>query len=531
MISASHASRRMVETESSLTASSANPSRSDSRVVVTMSRAGAPWESGGRSVSKACWAVWHQRVPHPGPGVARVVDQLEPSCSSTAGAGAVSGMSAALRRAPSSADPRPLTPDAAGAVGRDREVSAQVGGRVPPGPAAVRASGPRRRGRPHATRWRPVRARSVASKLPACSSRVASPRAPDRGPDGRASTALTMMSACSGDTVPAAIASRVAPGVRSTRGHGPRPGGPRPCGGRRGGSASHRSTRSAASACRGRGGRPRRPHRPGPRPARTGLARPAPRSRPGRRRSGSSTTSHPDPGPRHHPRQHSRGAGLGVEVRDRHRNIESETTDTQTGYPQEYRRIIPEKNMRIRGSDSPSQPKAGNGGRGQAAPVLSFKPKTATTHGPQRADVLPRGGFETVAERPPQPPEASDLLNHRRTGRPPQPPEAPAARRTGSRRAARGWSRWDQYRETPYALSASVTGWKNVVPPVLQLPLPPEVRPRALVPSYSGPPSHRPRRRRWSGSDRRPCRRPGSARWRSVPERLRCGPRWSSHDG
>src|SRR3954453_11506660 len=42
--------------------------------------------------------------------------------------------------------------------------------------------------------------------------------------------------------------------------------------------------------------------------------------------------------------------------------------------------------------------------------------------------------------------------------------------------------------ETPYALSASVTGWKNVVPPVLQLPLPPEVSPRAFVPSYSGTP-------------------------------------------
>ena len=45
-----------------------------------------------------------------------------------------------------------------------------------------------------------------------------------------------------------------------------------------------------------------------------------------------------------------------------------------------------------------------------------------------------------------------------------------------------------QYTVTPYALAASVTGWKNVVPPVLQLPLPPEVRPSALVPSYSGPP-------------------------------------------
>lgn len=35
---------------------------------------------------------------------------------------------------------------------------------------------------------------------------------------------------------------------------------------------------------------------------------------------------------------------------------------------------------------------------------------------------------------------------------------------------------------TPYALSASVTGWKYVVPPEEQLPLPPEVRPIALEP-------------------------------------------------
>jgi hypothetical protein len=33
--------------------------------------------------------------------------------------------------------------------------------------------------------------------------------------------------------------------------------------------------------------------------------------------------------------------------------------------------------------------------------------------------------------------------------------------------------------ETPYAPRASVTGWKNVVPPVLQSPLPPEVMPIA----------------------------------------------------
>jgi hypothetical protein len=40
----------------------------------------------------------------------------------------------------------------------------------------------------------------------------------------------------------------------------------------------------------------------------------------------------------------------------------------------------------------------------------------------------------------------------------------------------------NQYTETPYTLSGSTTGWKYVVPPELQLPLPPEVRPSAVVP-------------------------------------------------
>ena len=33
-----------------------------------------------------------------------------------------------------------------------------------------------------------------------------------------------------------------------------------------------------------------------------------------------------------------------------------------------------------------------------------------------------------------------------------------------------------------------MTGWKKVVPPVVQLPEPPEVRPSAAVPVKSGPP-------------------------------------------
>jgi hypothetical protein len=40
-----------------------------------------------------------------------------------------------------------------------------------------------------------------------------------------------------------------------------------------------------------------------------------------------------------------------------------------------------------------------------------------------------------------------------------------------------------QKTETPYTPSGSVTGWKNVVPPEEQLPLPPEVRPSAELPA------------------------------------------------
>ena len=43
--------------------------------------------------------------------------------------------------------------------------------------------------------------------------------------------------------------------------------------------------------------------------------------------------------------------------------------------------------------------------------------------------------------------------------------------------------RVDQKMVTPYVLAASRTGWKKVVPPLVQSPLPPEVRPSAFVPS------------------------------------------------
>lgn len=40
-----------------------------------------------------------------------------------------------------------------------------------------------------------------------------------------------------------------------------------------------------------------------------------------------------------------------------------------------------------------------------------------------------------------------------------------------------------QPRVTPKAASAVLTGWKKVVPPEVQSPLPPEVRPSAVLPA------------------------------------------------
>lgn len=54
--------------------------------------------------------------------------------------------------------------------------------------------------------------------------------------------------------------------------------------------------------------------------------------------------------------------------------------------------------------------------------------------------------------------------------------------------SARSPVRGHQKTLTPNLLSTSVTGWKNVVPPVRQSPLPPEVSPSATLPAYSGPP-------------------------------------------
>ncbi len=171
-----------------------------------------------------------------------------------------------------------------------------------------------------------------------------------------------------------------------------------------------------------------------------GLARPAPRSRPGRRRSGASTRSQSrSRTSATMPREHSRGAGLGVEVRDRHGYIESEPTDTQTGYPQQYRAFFSEKKMRISGPlilHRHTRTRRRRPGTKPATP--SLQPRTATTHGPSRCRRSGQGGFETLAELAPQPPTTqSSLLNHRANRARSSTTERPAGQ-AGSRRRRPG---------------------------------------------------------------------------------------------
>ncbi len=136
MMSASHASRRMVagvrsrpssvrEAALPRVAQSIWPRRT-SRLVVTVTRGRAPWESGTTSLSSACWAAGDQGVPEPCAvvaGVHRLLAGLrrvhgrggggEREQRGLEGGGVLEGAAA-------------LEPDPAGTVLGDREEPAQV---------------------------------------------------------------------------------------------------------------------------------------------------------------------------------------------------------------------------------------------------------------------------------------------------------------------------------------------------------------------------------------------------------------------
>lgn len=66
--------------------------------------------------------------------------------------------------------------------------------------------------------------------------------------------------------------------------------------------------------------------------------------------------------------------------------------------------------------------------------------------------------------------------------------EGSSAPCTAGRGAARGAGEPFHGRLAPWLLRASMTGWKYVTPPKAQSPVPPEVRPMAVLPEKSGPP-------------------------------------------
>ena len=232
MISASHASRRRTPGGSSVP-SAVTPTprawRSSFRVWwsrVTRSRAGVAWVSGGRSVSRACWAVAtrasQSRAPwsrgsatcvrgSPVPGSGLLAGSVSGSVAgsvvgSVVGVGRVSGMRAVLISAPSSAVPRPVirTPPARSwVIARYRSRCAARSSRSRAA-SSLRSTAS---GSTTSTRCRPALASSVASNEAAWRIISLSPRRRVQSCGGRSATARTTTSAWAGETVPATSAS------------------------------------------------------------------------------------------------------------------------------------------------------------------------------------------------------------------------------------------------------------------------------------------------------------------------------------
>ncbi len=147
---------------------------SDSRLVVTATRGRAPWASGGRSVASACRQV-STRASHIRAPWSRGSTFSSQVSGSTAGAGLVSGSSAALIAAASSTVPRPRSrtpPAPSSVIDRNRPRWAARSWRS----RSFSASRSACSGSATSTRCRAALARSVAFSRPAWSSRNASPR-------------------------------------------------------------------------------------------------------------------------------------------------------------------------------------------------------------------------------------------------------------------------------------------------------------------------------------------------------------------
>ena len=218
MISASQASRRRVSGGRSVPSAvvpTPAASRSPVRVWwsrVTRSRAGVPWVSGGRWVSRACWAVATRASQNRAPWSRRSRCRRRSSLSladRSSGRGQVSGSSAAISRAPSSADPRPRTRTPPARSAADGAGSGSGGRRVPRVPAAASSRRSTASGSTTSTRCRPAWASSVASQVAGLADQHLLPAAADQVTGRQVRDGRTMRSAWSGETVPATSASRV----------------------------------------------------------------------------------------------------------------------------------------------------------------------------------------------------------------------------------------------------------------------------------------------------------------------------------
>ncbi|MCW2842923.1 MAG: hypothetical protein JWN22_839 [Nocardioides sp.] len=217
MMSASHASRRITAGERSRPSSVRlldDPrvvqsiwSRSTSRLVVTEMRGRAPWESGATSVARA-WSATVMRASQRRAPWSRGSTPSSHVSGSMAGAGVVSGRSAALSVAASSTVPRPRTrtpPAPSSVIARNRPRCAARVSRS----AAFSASRSVCSGSATSRRCLAALASSVAFNRVAWSRRNSSPCSRRSIWWGSWSMASTITDACSGESIPDARAAWV----------------------------------------------------------------------------------------------------------------------------------------------------------------------------------------------------------------------------------------------------------------------------------------------------------------------------------
>ncbi len=193
-----------------------------------------------------------------------------------------------------------------------------------------------------------------------------------------------------------------------------------------------------------------------------------------------------------HVGQHRGGAGLGVEVRDRHGYIESEPTDSQTGYPQQYRAFFSEKNMRIsrplilHRQTRTRRRRPGNKTGDSLSSSQGPQPPTAVT--------VPTFRSRVVSRR-----SQSSLLNHRRKARSSATEPGSLLNHRGQRTLLNHDARlsWPSSSPPSWRWSSSRSSWRRSSSPASRRSTH-HARSWPRRPSAGGRPAgRRPRRRTW----------------------------------